>query len=525
MTSFLRSLSGLVLGVLSGFDRLMFRGHLRSLSFRNGMECYRSANGVRYVDFSQHAQALTEQLIAASEARARQLDRPIQYLPSATQRKEELARTLARRDGIHAGLIGIFTCLEPCQTYTVRGNWVTKRLEFRSEFRKCLHLYHYYQHPVFGLLYARLQSWFPFGIQIGINGREWLARQLDAAGVSYRRHENCVYWVEDPDRCQQLFDEQLQVDWPRALNEIQQWVHPSHPELLGRYPVRYYWSLTQSEWASDVLFADRAFLQRRFENWLRFALTSYTSPTVLRFLGGKPPVGGGVGRFAGEVLSDWSRRVDGMRIKHRAGANSIKMYDKVGGAVLRVETTINDPTRFQVYRPQEGDPDGAKAWRPLRRGVADVHRRAEVSQAANERYLDGLAAAAHPEPLKVTTERLARRVAEPGRGRRTLRGLNLLAGPDAALLAVIARPEFVVNGVRNRDVVAGLYPQPTTDPAECQRRSAHVTRLLRLLRAHRLIHKVPRTHLYRVSPSGRIAITAVLAARNATTEQLIALAA
>jgi hypothetical protein len=503
----------------------MFRGHLRSLAFRNGMECYRSANGVRFVDFSTHAQALTSQLIAASEARAKQLDRPIVYLRSATHRKEELARTLARRDGINAGLIGIFTCLEPCQTYTVRGNRDTKRLEFRSEFRKCLHLYHYYQHPVFGFLYARLQSWFPFTLQIGINGREWLARQLDADGLSYRRHENCVNWVEDPDRGQQLLDEQLRVDWPGALNEIQQWVHPSHPELLGRYPVRYYWSLTQSEWATDVLFSDRAELHRRYQNWLRFALTSYASPNVLRFLGGKPPARGGVGKFAGEVLSDWSRRVDGMRIKHRAGANSIKMYDKVGGVVLRVETTINDPTRFQVYRAKDGDPDGTKSWRPLRRGVADVHRRAEVSQAANERYLDGLAAAAHPEPLKVTTERLARRVAEPGHSGRKLRGLNLLAGPDATLVAVINRPEFVLNGVRNRDVVAGLYPQPTTDPAERKRRAARVTRWLRLLRAHGLIHKVPRTHLYRVSESGRTAITAVLAARNAATEQLVALAA
>jgi hypothetical protein len=518
MKSFVRSLSGLVFGVLSGFDRLMFQGHLRSLSFHNGMDCYRSANGVRFEDFKTHAQALTEQLIAASTARARQLDRPIEYLRSANDRKEELARTLARRDGITAGLIGIFTCLEPCWTYTVRGNRGTKRLEFRPEFRKCLHLYHYYQHPVFGFLYARLQSWFPFGIQIGINGREWLARQLDAAGLSYRRHENCVSWVEDPDHCQQLLDDQLRVDWPSALNEIQRWVHPSHPELLGRYPVNYYWSLTQSEWATDVLFSDRAELRRRYENWLRFALTSYASPIVLRFLGG-------VGKFAGEVLSDLSRRVDGLRIKHRAGANSIKMYDKAGGGVLRVETTINDPQRFQVYRAKEGNPDGVKSWRPLRRGVADVHRRAEVSQAANERYLEGLAAAAHPEPLKVTTERLARRVAEPGCGGRKLRGLNLLAGPDAALLAVINRPEFVVNGVRNRDVVAGLYPQATTDPAERKRRSARVTRLLRLLRAHGLIHKVPRTHLYRVSESGRVAITAVLAARNAATEQLVALAA
>jgi hypothetical protein len=43
---------------------------------------------------------------------------------------------------------------------------------------------------------------------------------------------------------------------------------------------------------------------------------------------------------------------------------------------------------------------GAKrARRPLRKGVADLHRRAEVSQRSNERYLDALAAADDTTPL------------------------------------------------------------------------------------------------------------------------------
>jgi hypothetical protein len=41
--------------------------------------------------------------------------------------------------------------------------------------------------------------------------------------------------------------------------------------------------------------------------------------------------------------------------------------------------------------PREGDPHGQLAWRRLRRGIADLHRRAEVSRRATERYLDVLA--------------------------------------------------------------------------------------------------------------------------------------
>ena len=53
---------------------------------------------------------------------------------------------------------------------------------------------------------------------------------------------------------------------------------------------------------------------------------------------------------------------------------------------------IREPDDFKVYRATEGDPEGPKDWRPMRKGIADLHRRAVVSQAANERYLEALAA-------------------------------------------------------------------------------------------------------------------------------------
>jgi hypothetical protein len=480
---------------------------------------------VMFRDFKVHAQQRTDQLIAASEAGAKQQNRPIEYLRSPQTRKEDRARELAKRDGITKGLIGMFECVEPCWSYTVRGNGGTKKLELRSELRKCLHLYHYYQHPLFGMLYTRVQSWFPFTVQVGINGREWLCRSLDKASLKYRRNDNCVTWVEDLQRAQELLDGQLRVSWSSLLDEVRGWVHPTHPELLGKYKADYYWTLSQSEWATDVLFGDRNELQRRYGSWLRFAMTAYSSPEVLRFLGKKVPGHGGVnGHYEGEVLSDLGHRVDGLRIKHRAGSNSVKMYDKASGRVLRVETTINDSSEFKVYRAKEGDESGKKDWRVLRSGVADVHRRSEVSQASNERYLAGLAAISCGESLKEVAAKLSRRACEPGGGQRRVRGLNLLGDEDAAVLAVVGRPEFGLNGLRNRDLVAGLYVKPTKDTVEKRRRSSRATRLLRLLRAHGILQKVPKSHLYRVTPHGRLVITAVLAARNAATEKLVTLA-
>lgn len=526
MKAFLRTVAGLVFGVLHGYDRLMFRGHLRRLAYPGGMHLYCNVNGITLKQFKAHAQQQTDRLIADAQAEAQRLGRPFDYLASAALRKEDHARRVAQRDGIRNGLIGVFRCVEPCWSFSLRGNGGTKKLEFRPELRKCLHLYHYFQHPVFGFMYARVQTWLPYTIQIGINGREWLTRQLDKAGLTYRRHDNCVTWVEDMAQAQRLLDEQLQAHWPALLDEVRRRVHPGHPELLGQLHADYYWSLKQSEWASDVLFAQRADLQTRYAAWLRYAVRDVASADVLRFLGKKLVADGTVpGRCTDEVLSDLGRRLDGVRVKHRAGENSIKMYDKAGGRVLRVETTINDPGAFKVYRAKENDPEGLKDWRVLRSGVADLHRRAQVSQAANARYLDGLAAVEHEQPLHELLEPLTRRVQEPGPGGRKLRGLAPLAGPDAALLEAISRPEFAVNGLRNRDVVAALDGKPATDEATRRRRAAQVSRRLRLLRAHGLLKKVPKTHRYQVTDRGRVILTALNAARHASTQKLVAQAA
>ena len=173
-----------------------------------------------------------------------------------------------------------------------------------------------------------------------------------------------------------------------------------------------------------------------------------------------------------------------------------------------------------MFRPKEGGPEDDKAWRTMRRGVADLHRRAEVSQAANQRYAAATVAVQQATPLKDVAEPLCRRVAEPGRSSRKARALNPLAADDAALLEAVNDPKHTVNGLRNRDLTAVLYAKRAPTTQEARRRSARVSRLLRLLRAHGILQKIPKTHRYMVSLEGRKVVTALLAARNANTEFL-----
>jgi hypothetical protein len=522
MQAFLQRFAALVSGVLQGFDRLVFRGKLGRLYWPNGMDLLLALNHVEGDDFKSYAAGITTKVLEASLVAQAQEQQCFRYLGLSSVSKEEVAREFAAQHHVQEGLVCVLKCIEPCWTFE-RGRNAEGFREIRGERGKCSHLYHYYIHPRFGWMYVRLQLWFPFEIQVGLNGREWLARQMDQVNLKYERSDNKFLWIEDWQRAQQLMAEQLQTDWVRELDLLQKQVHPLHPRHLGAMRVPYNWTVFQSEWATDVAFHSEAVLQPLVDRWLRQAFLSFDSIDVLRFLGRSERIT----KRGPHVESSYADVFDGKRIKHWLYENSLKLYCHHN--VLRPEMTINNPDRIQVLRRSQNDPKWHPMWRSIRRGVVDLPHRAEVGQQANERYLEALAGLAETHTVKELAEPLTRRVPEPkgksAKSPRQVRGLNPLAAEDAALLAAISDPKWMIQGLRNRDLVVALYPNLAADRTERRRRSAHVTHLLRLLRAHGLLEKIPGTHRYQVSPEARIKIHALLAVRNANPDELTANAA
>jgi hypothetical protein len=522
MQSFIQRHAANVIGVLNGFDRVRLRGTLRWLANTQGMLSYLYAAKILLKEFKDYAVGVTERIRAASHQLAEEAGRPLMYLNSTAISKEETARKIAERDGVKEGLICVLTCTEPCFSYRIGRNREKRQLELRGERLKCLHHYFYFRHPQLGFLHLRLQTWFPLTIHVCLNGREWLARQMDLAGVGYVQRDNCFVQLADVQQAQALCDDQLRIHWGSCMNRLMQQVHPTHRELFPELPMSYYWSIDESEWATDILFRSPQDLAQLYPSLIRHGMSTLGSPDVMRFLGRKLPQHGGVsGHFRGEVVSDLKARPEGIRIKHRLNFNSIKMYDKQG-SVLRVETTINDARDLKVYRRKEGDSQGKKAWLPMRKSAADVRRRAQVSQAANDRYLKALAAVEPGQSLGQLTSDLCQPALWQGR---RARALNPFSGDDAQLLAAVSRGEFTLNGFRNRDLRALLYSTGPAAPSVVRRQSAAITRRLRLLRAHGLITKVSQTHRYTLTDKGRTAITALLAAKQADAAKLNQLAA
>jgi hypothetical protein len=514
MKAFLARFATLVRFVLSGFDRLRFAGESRLLNHALGVQSYCHQQRILFKDFPDHAEQLTRSL---RQQTLEQLgDVPLRHLDSPDVDKEAFALRLAEQHRRYTGRIALLTCQESALSYRLRRN-AEQLIEPRKGKVRCSHYYHYFQHAELGLCYVRISTWFPFAVRVGLNGRRWLAQQLRKRGVAYECRDNLVTAVADVELAQQLLNEQVRTNWPKVLEEL---VRPVHPlwDYLHQTSVHapFYWMTEQSEWATDFVFNSPAELAACYPRWLRHGIENLSCKDVLRYLGKKVPANG-YGACTGEAKIDLRARPDGTRLKFWYNTNALKFYDKEQVA-LRLETTINDPSGFRVYRTKEGEPKGAaKSWQQMRKGVADLPRRAQVSAAANNRLAESLASVAEPTTLGKLLEPLGRPVLE--KGRRVARALNPLSAADGKALRALAQGDYLVSGLRNRDLRAALLGE-CQDPAERHRQAAQVTRCLGLLRAHGLLVKVQKTHRYQLSALGRRVCTALLTAEATSVNRL-----
>src|SRR5258706_11534447 len=140
---------------------------------------------------------------------------------------------------------------------------------------------------------------------------------MDQAGIGYRRHDNCFSRIDDYGPAQQLMDEQLRVNWPHLLDGVAHQLNPIHERIFARFPVNYYGSTYQSEWAMDLVCGDPGQLRRLYPQMLELGMTSFFSPDVMCFLGKRVYHEGTLpANLTPEGSTGLKRGAPGVRIKH-----------------------------------------------------------------------------------------------------------------------------------------------------------------------------------------------------------------
>lgn len=488
MDTFIQKFATKVTGTLECFDRVIFKGHVKPLSFPQGMETLLARHGLLIKDFARFVQTHSDRLVQHAKRMAATQGRPYQYLPRQI-RKDKEARRIAERDGIRQGLICIFSELESCLSFKVA--YAQDRPRLQAARRKCLCLYYYFLHPQLGLIHVRLQTWFPFVLQIAVNGHEWLARQMKRHRLSFLQIDNAFARIANPAKAQRLAEEFGRLNWPALLGQLARSVNPLFRSGLQGY--QYYWTVDQAEFATDILFPNREALASLYRELIQHALLCFSAQDVLGFLGKKL-----TGNFQADVLKDFKTRSEGMRIKHRVGKNWIKMYDKLG-LLLRIETVINHPYGFLTRRHGMRKGQRVLGWFPMTKGVTGLPRFAQVARSANHHYLTALSVVNDPAPAQQLLRLCTSRVQHH---QRSYRGFNPAAQEDIALFKALLQGQHHLHGFRNATVRAVLYPSAPSDRQTQRRLAARVHRFLKRLHVRGLIARIPRSRRWRVSPNG-----------------------
>jgi hypothetical protein len=494
MKNFIEKHTRKITGTIACFDRVIFKGYL-PISWAESMEGFLASQGLLIKEFKAFVLKQSERIKQNGRAIADGAGRPYIHL-NGRQRKEEKARAIAMRDGITEGLICVFTAVEASRSFKmVPGE---KRPRLINAPRKCLCLYFYLFDREFGFMHVRVPTWFPFTLQIYLNGHEYLAGKMDQYGIEHRKLENAFLCIDDPRRAQRFADRFAKKNWPRILDRFAKKFNPLLSDLLQ--PMGYYWIVEQAEYATDVMFTDPTTLRALYQELLKHATLCFSAEDVLTFLGRKLH-----GAFEGEVGNAYKKRWPGARVKHRMKDNGIKMYDKFG-SVLRIETVINRPYEFRVRRRGRRQGQEVLGWFPMAKGVANLYRYAEVSFAANARYLDALASVDDPGKAQKDLLGLAASVRRNGR---SYRGFNPLSRLDLRLFTAVLRGEHAIMGFRNRDIRQQLFPN-AQGHGKIRQFASRVSRLLKLLHVRKLIAKIPRSRRWRLTQKGHAILSSIV---------------
>jgi hypothetical protein len=477
---------------LSCFDRVIFKGHLPICRAEELQKFVDYVLKQRRYDFMKKTvDVWSERLVQHAKDYAARYGRTYKYHQGDID-KDAWAKAQRDQQHVREGLIGILCVQETCPTFKL--GYAEKRPIFVPRKVPQRVLYYYFLDRNLGLMHVRLQTWAPFTCQIYVNGHEFLARKMAQHNMPFEQTDNCFTQLSDPQAAQRLANRFVKLPWPKLLDKYARQVNPllrkELKELRGHY-----WVSDQAEFATDLCFVSKHALAGLFQRLLAFALLTFTPRKVFAYLGRKWHE-----RFDGEVQTRYrSEREPGACIKHYMKNNWLKMYDKLG-LILRIETVINQPGEFKVFRDcQHRDGSSSTGYFPMRKGVGNLHHYQSQALQCNQRYLDALAAVDDPTPALDDLDNLTERRRQQGR---SYAGFNPARQEEIRLFSAVLAGDHIAQGFRNQDIRGALYDAAKSDRAR-RRQSAAVGRLLKRLHVRGLLAKVQHTRRWRVTTKGR----------------------
>ena len=407
----------------------------------------------------------------------------LRYFGIGDKTKHAQAEKLRPVDAKFRGVFAIFVAKAPGLVWQAKNNREGKVVVRRPKSWPLVYHYHFHiVDPQWGHVTIRMSGHPPFGLQISLNGHEWVERRARRAGIDLVKQGNCFVGGS---QLAQLDELAQQLDGAQGLARLGQvvdrWVYSAclcfalDFEQQKRSGFRYRYSCYQLEYSRNLLFKSGRQLDEVYQGLIDRTRRVLDVPRLKTIFGRKQRPSKTKAR-EGRLEKIIERSVHDLTVfKVHFGRLTLKMYDK-GDRVLRVEIIVNNIEELRCGKGLEKLPG------MLAKLEAMVVRFLEVVQAAHLSFIDGQ----QLDALAVPSVRGARRRAGVDLQKARMRAVA------QAVIALAAQPEgFTAANLAER-------VQAQKGPAMASyvpRRAAYD---LTKLRGKSLVERIDKTRRYRV---------------------------
>jgi hypothetical protein len=291
MELFTRLFGDLLTFVYHCFDRIVIHGYLSGLSRPEQVVYFvRQVLGIPVVSKEALSQR-TDDYRNWVEAFARNHKIPMEWAEKGLRKEDHVLPALRRLEKRGAyGVYFIFKSMEQGRTFRISvPKYPTQDPNHRilaHQRSRFTHYYFYIRDEVLGPIIVRVASFFPFHATYWLNGHSFIERELQRAGIAFRKDDNAFLAVDDATDLQAAAD---RLSPAIIRKQLDYWTLILGPKFSKKERAQMnlsrFYAITQIEYCRNFIFKRHFPIHKIFERSCEIGLWRLTANRISEIFG------------------------------------------------------------------------------------------------------------------------------------------------------------------------------------------------------------------------------------------------
>jgi hypothetical protein len=291
MELFAKLFDSLLVLVYHCFDRIVIHGYLSGLSRpEQVVYFFHQVLGIPIVD-KEVLSRRTNDYQGWVESYARNHHLPIQWADKGVRKEDHVLPALRRMEKHNVyGVYFIFKSMEQGRTFRITvPKYPTQDPNYRilaHQRSRFTHYYFYIRDEVLGPIIVRVASFFPFHATYWLNGHSFIERELQRAGIGFRKNDNAFLAVDDLAALQAAAD---RLSPAIIRKQLDYWTFHLGPKFSknerGQMNLSRFYSIAQIEYCRNFIFKRHFPIHKIFERSCEIGLWRLTANRISEIFG------------------------------------------------------------------------------------------------------------------------------------------------------------------------------------------------------------------------------------------------